>query len=107
MEYDLPQSGHWYLGDVDEEEDVDDEEEEVDEFEDTDDAVELLETPDFSIFGCTIALPADVLPADDLPLSLPGDDKSSGVTGGGDLNDPEPSELVGDRPQWSGLAQCA
>lgn len=101
MEYDLPQSGHWYLGDVDEEED-----EEEEEFEDMD-AVELLDTPDFSIFGWTIALPADVLPADDLPLSLPGEDRSSGVTGGGDLNDPDPNELVGDRPQWSGLAQCA
>lgn len=51
--------------------------------------------------------PADVLPAEDLPLSLPGEDKSSGVTGGGDLREPEPRELVGDNPQWSGLAQCA
>lgn len=45
----------------------------------------------------TIVVPAEVLPADDLPLSLPGDERSSGVTGGGDRR--EPRELVGDRPQ--------
>lgn len=32
--------------------------------------------------------PADVEPALERPLSLPGDDKSSGVTGGGDLSGP-------------------
>lgn len=55
-----------------------------------------------------------MLPADDLPLSLPGDERSSGVTGGGDLKEPEPREPepsepelreFGDKPQWSGLAQ--
>ena len=50
--------------------------------------------------------PADVLPAEDLPLSLPGEERSSGVTGGGDLSELELKELVGDNPQWSGLAQC-
>ena len=91
----MPQSGHWYLGDVD-----DDEDDEVDEDDDKDEAVEPLDAPPiFSIFGFTIAEPADVLPADDLPLSLPGDERSSGVTGGGDRSDPEPSELVGERPQ--------
>lgn len=54
----------------------------------------------FSIFVFTIVGPAEVLPADDLPLSLLGDeDKSSGVTGGGDRSEPEPTELVGDKPQ--------
>jgi len=51
-----------------------------------------------SIFVFTI-VPAEVLPADDLPLSLPGDERSSGVTGGGDRKGPELTELVGDRPQ--------
>jgi len=58
----------------------------------------------FSIFVLIIVLPADmlpadVLPADDLPLSLLGEERSSGVTGGGDRREPEPTELVGDRPQ--------
>lgn len=95
----MPQSGHWYLGDV-----VDEEDEDEDEDEDKD-VVEPLDTPIFSIFGFAIVELVDVLPADDLPLSLPGEDKSSGVTGGGDLSDPELKELVGDKPQWSGLAQ--
>lgn len=43
--------------------------------------------------------PADVLPAEDLPLSLPGEDRSSGVTGGGDRRDEYPTELVGESPQ--------
>jgi len=51
-----------------------------------------------SIFVFVI-VPAEVLPADDLPLSLPGDERSSGVTGGGDRRGPEHTELVGDRPQ--------
>lgn len=53
----------------------------------------------FSILALTIVGPADVLPAEDLPLSLPGEERSSGVTGGGDLRDPDPKELVGDKPQ--------
>lgn len=64
-----------------------------------DDAFALLGLP-FSIFVLTIVGPAEVLPAEDLPLSLLGDeDRSSGVTGGGDRSEPEPTELVGDKPQ--------
>lgn len=59
----------------------------------------------FSIFVFTIVVPAEVLPAEDLPLSLLGEERSSGVAGGGDLREPEPTELVGDKPQWSGLLQ--
>lgn len=90
----MPQSGHWYLGDV-----VDEEDEDEDEDEDKDVVEPPLDTPVFSIFGFAIVELVDVLPADDLPLSLPGEDKSSGVTGGGDLSDPELKELVGDKPQ--------
>lgn len=53
----------------------------------------------FMMLMFVIVLPADVLPADDRPLSLLGEERSSGVTGGGDRREPEPTELVGDKPQ--------
>lgn len=63
-----------------------------------DDVAAVVFEPVLSSFVFTI-VPAEVLPADDLPLSLPGDERSSGVTGGGDRKGPELTELVGDRPQ--------
>lgn len=54
---------------------------------------------EFMMLMFVIVLPADVLPADDRPLSLLGEERSSGVTGGGDRREPEPTELVGDKPQ--------
>lgn len=83
VEYDLLQSGHEYLGAVVLDDDV---------------PAPALD-PVFSIFVFTSVCPAEVLPADDLPLSLPGDERSSGVTGGGDRSEPDPTELVGDKPQ--------
>lgn len=64
------------------------------------DALEVVLGLLFSILVLfTIVGPAEVLPADDLPLSLPGDERSSAVRGGGDRKEPEPTELVGDKPQ--------
>lgn len=41
-----------------------------------------------SIFIPIKLFPADVLPAEERPLSLPGEERSSGVTGGGERRDP-------------------